>query len=1409
MCCYYFIVALVALFHFGHCSGESEWQHTVVINPFKGTRNDTCYDSGSGQITCEDINAGFQFRNSSTRFILRHGTHYLNDTVPFNAVNQIAIISDNGSNSTVVCGEGTGFSFINSTEITLQWVTYLGCGALQNSTSKNFSTDPSGQSDNLRLQVFFVGFYFYQCRDVVFEYITIADSSANALVMYDTVGRVVVVNSIFYNNSVPSYQNHTSLRNGGGGVAIEFSFCKPGDQKCNNTGDHFQIGNNSNSNYIIENCTFVKNKADIAEKYQWMSGFITPSRSYHEALGRGGGLSLYFKGNATNNTVTIVDCHFRHNHALWGGGLIVQFEDDSVGNSVEIDSCYFEKNHCYYGLSHGTGGGAIRVSMYNFFGGYTAPHWSGNQVLIHNSTFKSNRALNGGAVSIHGTLQYETSDEQITRVCMNNCTFVNNFGRLGSAVIVHLLPVFSKGKTPQVDISDCVFTNNTVEYTDASLYNTGIGALYVSDIPVTFFSSVHFEGNIGTALAAYNTHLNFSNCRATFQSNNGIDGGAIALSAAAYMLINDSTDMTFVNNTAEHRGGAIFNLYVSKNSMKTYIACFLRYDAPFITEWQARFTFTHNNASQGKSIFSTSILPCAWKYGSGIIRDVKRILCWDEEHWNYSGQNCSDEIYTEVSNFSHIRSPIQVFPGQQFFLPIIVQDDLSHDITKQVVYQASIQNHSIARVDPKFAYVANNEMAITGLNQSENDSVVLKLDTAGLPVWHIDVNVQILMCPPGLVPNGTTWNTTCQCSKTYGGHLKCEVTTNSYIVYVRNGFWIGNVSGSMLMGECQAHCHTDDKDNYYRVNVSMKELDSYICGVKNRTGILCGKCLEHYGPAVNSWRFRCVACNDSGIAERIVKYFFTTYVPLFFMFLAVILLKVQLTTGPANAFLLYAQMISTVFEVNAGGAVALSNGFRFRTIHWMEDAYYFVYGIFNLDFISYLLNGYCLTQTFNALDVLQLQYCVAIFPLLMIIAVIIFLKLKERCFGTCFGRFLSRCTQRFQSQTATTQEESGERNGWRFTDNLLHAFVAFMLLSYTKFGTSSAFILASTPLFDENGTSVGARRVYFAGQYSVDHTGYGYWYGLLAGIVFAVFVVLPPLLLLGPLQWFNQLLVPKVPLLRRHWPGVKVNIVLDSFQGCYKQRTRFFAGLYFLFRMAILVNYVFSSSTLQRYAIQQILATVMVALVAIFQPYRRALFNYVDILIFLNMAILNSLSMYIFVSSETNPQAPFPVSMFIILNMLVYLPLVYIIGYLLYYFFKSDNRKRIAHYLKLQYTKCCCRNKDPSSRPLLDPASGNIQSFDYKGLEDDASLFARAKEANTFQPSPSIRRAVGLSVDTTSITHSTKDDHKDSKSTGTQRSGQGVDSGLRSRSNSDIPTSTQSTGVTHDSLPNGDDCPSY
>ena len=1139
--------------------------------------------------------------------------------------------------------------------------------------------------------------------------------------MYDTTGINTISNCTFYNNSVP--KPNLGPYSGGGGVYIEFSYCKPGDDHCSNVS--FQTGNNSDSAYHFNNCVFLDNKANTLEKYKSSSSFILPYREIHAAFGRGGGLSVFFKGNATNNTIHVVNCTFKYNHALWGGGLLIEFDDNSICNAVLVASSCFEYNYCDFNDSYGTGGGAIRIATQVYNG--SSSELRGNQVTVQNSTFKKNRALNGGALSVQPALQSNTNDRQVARVTIENCTFERNDGRLGSAVHVALFQTIPKGKLPYIAFSNCVFVNNSVVNINDSCYNTGLGAMYVGDVPVEFYSMVHFESNNGSALGVVGTYLDFTECNALFESNRGVDGGAIAILGAAHLLIGESTTMTFHNNSAQHRGGAIFNNYISKDSMKTYVHCFLRYSNPFYgpENWKSTFIFSRNCATLGRSIFSTSILPCAWSVGTGISSNITSIFCWNTQHWNYSGRNCSDEIFTEAQSFNFPSASIKVFPGKVFVLPITVHDDLQHDVTNQTAYSAASANKSKALVDPKFAYIAHRTLNITGI---EKKNISLELNTVGERTWHINIAIEILPCPPGTKADSETPNTTCTCSGNYGGNVKCSL--DPYNVTLKSGYWIGlqpdqnsNTSSSKLViAKCPSqYCYSLYQEEFLPLPNTTKDLDPTVCSKQNRTDILCGKCKNGYGPAVNSWNFniQCVECNNTHVAIQTCYYVFSTFAPTFLSFLIIIIFNVKLTTGPANAFILYAQMTTSAFELKESSLDAFGEPTR-----QFLSSCRVLYGIFNLDTISYLLDPFCITSTLNSLDVLQLNYIVALFPLVMIAVVVLFLKLKNWCTIKCTWRRLQ------------AQRNRGSRR-WRFASSTVHAFVAFVLLSYTKFAISSAYILVLSPLFDENNTQVGPHRVLLAGQFSHNDPYYLTTYALPSILVIVFFVALPPLLLLGPLQWLDRLIVSKCYPIRRYWPADKINILLDTFQGCYKPRMRFFAAVYFMFRIAIFVTLATCENSLQLYTIQQVLCCTVIALLAILQPYRKNFFNYIDTLTFLNLAVLNALNMYIFVESIKDPPEQ-PKAAFIAQYILIYLPLLYVISYLLWYFVTACGHK-IKHFLKRSYLFCCiCCHNHPNYIPLMESASGTM----HGSVRNTSLLFERAEEGNTYQPSPSLQRAI-------------------------------------------------------------------
>ena len=1275
------------------------YNHTIIVDPTQGAGDGSTSCSQFGDsLLCPNLTSALESpRYNSTRYVLKAIPtieHFLERGVaPFENVVDLAILAENGGDAFITCLNKAGLIFVNCTSIVLDHVMFVGCGAVRNSTSRDYN------SPNKTMQTFLVALYFYQCQHVLMNYLIVHDSvDATGVVMYDTIGTNIIANSTFSDNSVSSNQS------GGGGFYMEFSYCIPGDN-CNES--YHQVAFTSNSVYLFHNCTFADNQADTTS--QSSSGFILPYRENHESFGRGGGLLIYFKGEATNHSITLSNCHFHHNHALWGGGMLVEFDDNSIANNVTIESSIFSYNHCFFEKKYGTGGGVRIASMEQHK--EQSPLGMRNHVVFFNCEFNNNVAFNGGALSIQALLQPNlASSNQVTAVEVKACTFDSNTGHLGAAVNIATLPLSIKGEVINVSfMQGCQFRYNTELTENSSIHSAGKGAVYINSVPVCLTDSINFTGNLNlSALAVVGSYVYFSNCKAVFLENSGLNGGAIALLGNAFIVVNSGTTILFHSNSA-YMGGAIYHNYVGKEDLRVYVDCFIKYSDPNVNpeKWESNFTFVDNFASAvangnrnlGNSIYSTSILPCSWSTSGRITDNVKNIFCWDKSHWNYAGRNCSDEIYTEPNNFTIASDTISIYPGIKFGLMISAWDDLEHLVNSRTVYNAVLHPNTAGMVVSRYAVVANNTLAVTGTRGNHN----LVLTTTGSQVWSIDLELFIQDCPPGLtLQHENTIYATCECEGS--SFLNNIVCASSDTTKLRRGYWMGSIQNTsgLFVGECpERYCYSNDSD-FFNLPKSTEALEDFIC-VQNRTGVLCGDCVEGYGHAVNSWEFTCIPCNDTDTTRNIniVYYILLFYVPTFFIFVAILVFNIRLTTGPAVGFILYAQIVGLSFTADNGYEIIAHSAS-------LKHSFLFVYGIFNLDFFSHLGIPFCISPNQNALDLLQLGYLEACFPLLMIVIVIIGVKLKDRFWGRC-GRFF-----RWPQDRGNAKQNRGNTS-------LLHAFASFLLLSYMKFSISSTLILRRTVLYDKAGNPV-SERVHLAGNFRTDQEEYTIRYSLVMYIVMVLFVALPPLCLLDkPVRWFNHYIAARIHCLRRVWPIDKVNIVLDTFHGCYKPNMGFFAGLYFFFRLAIFVTRGLTG-TLVQYTIQQILCSIMIALVAIFHPYKNSLFNYVDILIFLNLIVINSLSNYGDSQVTTGPPSSSLKAVFSIRYILIYLPLLYMLTYITWYVIVTYGVQVIRSLVQSKNTLFRCFHMD-----------NGYQAIESEPIDSNSVLLQRAEEHNTYQ----------------------------------------------------------------------------
>ena len=402
------------------CCSAWAWEHVINIDSEKGNNTQECID---GRVPCMNLSFAFEYRRSSTQYILHPGTHYLDNSTynsPFTNLSNFAIVgSGSDSSDTIIkCdAPNSGLAFIAVSNVYLERVTFFHCAGLRNSTSRDFS------SVDFAMQKTQAALYFYLCSNVSMNLVTVTNSrNATGVIMYNTTGSNTILESTFSNNRVGVNSSYP----GGGGFYVEFPYCAPGDENC--TSEESNTTANHNTTYFFSNCTFAHNKADSIDRSNH-STYILPLGRNHIAFGRGGGLSIFFNGRASGNRVNISNCHFENNTALWGGGLFVEFHDSAGDNHVTVSGSILTRNKCFTTKESGTGGGGMRIGHYVY--GAVGP--AGNRIILSGCHFYKNSALNGGALSISPTLQ-DTVVHQLASINISLCYFEDNTARLGAAV---------------------------------------------------------------------------------------------------------------------------------------------------------------------------------------------------------------------------------------------------------------------------------------------------------------------------------------------------------------------------------------------------------------------------------------------------------------------------------------------------------------------------------------------------------------------------------------------------------------------------------------------------------------------------------------------------------------------------------------------------------------------------------------------------------------------------------------------------------------------------------------------------------------------------------------------------------------------------------------------------------------
>ena len=1263
---------------------SSQWDFTIYVDPHNGNNTPSCLSSESVDSACATLEFAVSKIANSTHVILVNGSHSVSNKVQVSNCQDIGITGINSSMTTITCPSGlnAGIEFVSIFNLLITGIEFENCGYIFNSTTRETSNT---------MALFRSAMYIFNSTNVTIESTAFINNRGVGLSLFDVNGFIHVLKSKFSGNSVPKSERNTF--NGGGGLYIEHTYCTPGlTPNCDYENNPYSNG----TLITVSNCQFIDNHGSNVPN-QSAELLVYQQKTNSRRLGNGGGITLTLKGLSHGNRISIIGCAFENNSAGYSGGLDIQLQDYVTDNNLLISNCQFVNNSAY------DGGGGMFIGIF-YYEGDTVYE---NNVTVDRVNFTENKSQYGGGC------EFASSRTKNSNVTPNNISFIgcnwhNNSAMLGAALL--LVPeawtALTDGMLPVPLIKDCSFYGNKIAVNSNTNGNTNAhtdaaeGALYSSTYTLNLSSSVQFVYNRGTAFSATAGSINvLENTTVTFWGNNGVQGGALALLEFASLHLFPGSDLVFDRNYASDVGGAIYaavhdtiDFYYSRN-------CFIRYYNHSVPtkEWDARITFWNNSAgtdtnplsnqfqfdqdsddrheARGSSIYAVTIQPC--------IRAASTSGCSDPQPKDAFPQgvfffedNCyyddldhlcgiatgPSSLHINPSSDKYKSNVLQVSPGELFNLGLTAMDELNHTLYPVVV--ASLQPSlnceyagagiNDAVLDSASQYVADGTVQING---DINASFYLQLSTFSRKKVTETVNVRLVSCPPGFVyQNDSIKFGKCVCSATtqnrqYQGITKCS-TDHSLHALLNKGFWAGcDENGQFLTAECPlGYCRiSNDSKPFYNLSGSCDGLVDYLCEPRNRTGDLCGDCRNNLSVFYHSQRFSCHRCRYPHFGW--LFYGLSELLPTAIVFLVVIYFNVHLTSGTWYSVILYAQIID-FYEVNSLEFFVLPVG-----ISELTSVYRFLFGMFNLDFLKYEDKlSFCLWDGATVLDVLTFKYLTTIFALLLLVMLILCFRCP--CWNKC-----EHVWER--SQRAIN---SPQNNSW-----VIHGISTFLVISYAQCAKVSFEILTWTELQGEGYEPV-KKVVFLSGTveyFSKHHIPYA-----VPALIVVLLIIFPPILLMfypngvqliskafGEREMVEDCCSRKLcNWFRSHFQVVKFKPVIDSFQGCFKDRCRFFAGLFFLYRFVISLSFALATNAVSLYVSLEMILILMLAFHSWAQPYERRFYNLLDTFMLSNLAIVNGLSLfnYYWVNYSSAGDKEVIVALAVQL-FLIYLPIIYIV----------------------------------------------------------------------------------------------------------------------------------------------------
>lgn len=939
----------------------------------------------------------------------------------------------------------------------------------------------------------------------------------------------------------------------------------------------------------------------------------TASNLNNNYIGAAGGISIIFGQSSYRINASIDSCTFRNNSNVYGGAgmMILVYELANSSNVYVTDSTFLDN-----GVSDRN---ELREQLPGMEGAlfilYHVPisttHLSKellssflshlpSTVHIQDTLFMNNSAETGGGLCV---LSFSPSQSLVQdQLNLRNCIFISNVARHGSAMYATEITYSGFENGLRVSLHDINITRNGGK----------LDAVSINQLNVSVSGMNVFESNRATALSLQRAVVKFSGS-CLFRRNSANRGGAIRIkSSDSYLVVQNKSDISFVDNDARIAGGAIFVSFDLTSPVLYDCFLFVEEFNPLChliggcSSYGVSIDFTNNTAPLGSAIYGSTLYHCAWSNGvhyiihdnrsahetaQDVIDSLNSADAWLQ--FNPSVNNHNNVINTLpkfiVTESHDFDLSFNVTPGGHFILRVRAFDYLLQavpvtilsNIYKNVNREVSTASSSVGDTN---RYLLEDSGSYTEVPvnvfgaEDTNHRVVIRSTETRL---SFDVSVHLVNCSTGFRFNNDSTRPTCEC---HINDVLLNVQCNNDGTVTRAyNHWIGvSEAGNYIYEECVF--------NYCNNSVTKVSLDSpdKQCA-HNQAGILCGDCLPGYSRTLGSTR--CQICsNNNGL--WLISLFAVLGVLLVIM---IKFLNITVTDGYINGFIFYGNIVNIYFT-----------GLSVNQVRIISPLFA-VMASLNLNF------GFEVCF-FHDMKQWHLMFLTLLFPiyLLGILLVIVLFTEYTNINLRNVRKWISWRKGRETDEITTVGDSEPTKSS-----NIIQVLVTLYIISFTSIIQVCFDIIGCIIIRTPSGRDV---------RWIVNPN-----HKCFAGIhILLAIVSLGLLLLLIP---FSILMTFPSFILRWHITN-KLKPLIDAITAPFRDKCRFWLGFQLNCRLVIYFCITNMGGT-GRYLVLAILLLLILVVQASIWPYKTTGRNLLDLSLMLNLTLVAVITLFIQPLSET------------------------------------------------------------------------------------------------------------------------------------------------------------------------------